>query len=78
MFILELNIYLRRDEMSYASLGSTVDSDDDVLEQGFDEDFDPSAPDAYECPICLLVLNKPVQTVCGHRFCRGCILKVLR
>lgn len=55
-----------------------VDDNPEVLEQGFDEIFDPPAPDAYECPICLLVLNKPMQTVCGHRFCRGCILKVLR
>ena len=65
--------------MSMLSYMSSLDPDDgDILEQGFDEHFDPPAPDAYECPICLLVLNKPVQTVCGHRFCKGCILKVLR
>ena len=48
------------------------------FQQGFDEYFDPPAPDVYECPICLLVLNIPVQTECGHRFCKGCILKVVR
>ena len=46
-------------------------------EQGFDEAFITQPPNVYECPICLLVLNQPMQTVCGHRFCRGCILKVL-
>lgn len=57
---------------------TSLDAPDDVLEQGYDEHFDPPAPDAYECPICLLVLRKPMQTECGHRFCRGCILKVVR
>ena len=47
-------------------------------DQGFDEMFVPPPPDVYECPICLLVLNQPMQTVCGHRFCKGCIFKVLR
>ncbi|XP_065647117.1 TNF receptor-associated factor 6 isoform X5 [Hydra vulgaris] len=51
---------------------------EEIFQQGYDEHFDPPAPDVYECPICLLVLNAPVQTECGHRFCRGCILKVLR
>lgn len=57
---------------------SSLDQSDDVLEQGYDEYFDPPAPDSYECPICLLVLRKPMQTECGHRFCRGCILKAVR
>ena len=25
-----------------------------------------------ECPICLCALRDPVQTECGHLFCRGC------
>ena len=64
--------------MSYASLSSYDQDDGNVLLQGFDEDFDPPAPDVYECPICLLVLRMPMQTECGHRFCKGCILKVVR
>jgi len=27
----------------------------------------------YLCPICLLVLNNPVQRFCGHRYCKSCI-----
>ena len=64
--------------MSYTSLSSYDHDDGDVLLQGFDEVFDPPAPDVYECPICLLVLRLPMQTECGHRFCKGCILKVVR
>ena len=55
-----------------------MDINPDDSDQGFDEVFIPPPPDVYECPICLLVLNQPMQTVCGHRFCKGCILKVLR
>lgn len=32
------------------------------------------APEArFECPICLAWLRDPIQTSCGHRFCRKCI-----
>lgn len=50
----------------------------DEFEQGFDEDWIDPVPDVYECAVCLMVLNKPVQTSCGHRFCQGCITKVVR
>ena len=30
------------------------------------------------CSICLLAMRSPVQTVCGHRFCKGCLLKAFR
>jgi len=63
---------------SSLSMPSMMDTDDDEDAQGFDEAFDPQPPEAYECPVCLLVINKPVQTVCGHRFCRSCIMRVLR
>ncbi|XP_066911274.1 TNF receptor-associated factor 6-like isoform X2 [Clytia hemisphaerica] len=56
----------------------SMDFSEDVSLQGFDEHFDPPPPDVYECPICLLVLRMPMQTECGHRFCKSCILKVIR
>ena len=31
-------------------------------------------PAKFECPICLLCQRDPQQTVCGHRFCRSCLL----
>ncbi|CAH3025473.1 unnamed protein product [Porites evermanni] len=51
---------------------------DEPRSEGYDEYFDPPLESKYECPICLLGLREPVQTSCGHRFCRGCILRSIR
>ena len=51
---------------------------DEPRSEGYDEYFDPPLESKYECPICLLGLREPVQTGCGHRFCRGCILRSIR
>jgi len=32
----------------------------------------------YECPICLLAMKNPVQTECGHLFCKECLDPVLQ
>ena len=50
----------------------------ELRSEGYDEYFDPPLESKYECPICLLGLREPVQTTCGHRFCRGCILRSIR
>ena len=46
--------------------------------KGYDEYFDPRLENEYKCPICSLGLREAVQTLCGHRFCRGCILRSIR
>uniref|UniRef100_A0A2K6BKS9 TNF receptor-associated factor n=1 Tax=Macaca nemestrina TaxID=9545 RepID=A0A2K6BKS9_MACNE len=46
--------------------------------QGYDVEFDPPLESRYECPICLTALREAVQTPCGHRFRKGCIIKSIR
>ncbi|XP_060076101.1 TNF receptor-associated factor 6-A-like [Ylistrum balloti] len=35
--------------------------------------FDLDLDRKYMCPVCLSVLKEPMQTSCGHRFCKACI-----
>ena len=44
---------------------------------GYEAKFVHSLLKGYECPICLFAMRNPVQTECGHRFCRGCLETVL-
>ncbi|CAD5112246.1 DgyrCDS1477 [Dimorphilus gyrociliatus] len=45
-------------------------------EGGFDLNIFTQRPDdKFICPICLMVLKIPAQTICGHRFCKICITK---
>lgn len=46
--------------------------------QGYDEEFDPPLDSKYKCTICHLGLRDPVQTFCGHRFCKECFLHSIR
>ncbi|XP_022804796.1 TNF receptor-associated factor 4-like isoform X1 [Stylophora pistillata] len=32
----------------------------------------------FQCPICHLPLKEPVQTRCGHRYCKGCLDEDIR
>ena len=53
--------------------------DADPSEQGYDFEFcDEDAIKKFECPICLLTCRDPLQTECGHHFCRACITKWCR
>lgn len=45
----------------------------DRLPSGYDEDFVNAVDDDFECLICHLLLKDPVQTRCGHRFCKECL-----
>lgn len=65
-------------EPSTVSLFANFSSYDEPRSEGYDEYFDPPLESKYECPICLLGLREPVQTSCGHRFCKGCILRSIR
>ena len=45
---------------------------------GFEADFVFQLEDKHRCPVCLLALREPMQTNCGHRFCRSCIKQVTK
>ena len=40
---------------------------------GYEAVFDPEIENKYVCPVCLAAMRDPVQTKCGHRFCRPCL-----
>lgn len=67
--------------MAPGSLGPTSGDPYSMMvdaQEGYDFVFEPKLEIKYECPICLMCLREPVQTECGHRFCRNCITRSLR
>ena len=41
--------------------------------------FEEKVDEKYKCPICLYILQDPMQTpICGHIFCRSCIATSIR
>lgn len=42
---------------------------------GYEFTFLREVPDEYVCPICDCPMRSPVQTKCGHRFCKVCLEK---
>ena len=46
---------------------------------GYEYQFVDDVSPSQKCPVCLLPMRDAVQTsVCGHRFCRDCLLGILR
>ena len=45
---------------------------------GHDFVFVDELSQGQTCPVCLLAMRSPVQTVCGHRFCESCLLETFR
>ena len=45
---------------------------------GYDVVFVDELSQRQSCPVCLLAMRNPVQTVCGHRFCESCLLETFR
>lgn len=43
------------------------------LPSGYDEDFVNAVEEEIVCLICHLPQKEPVQTKCGHRFCKDCL-----
>ena len=48
------------------------------LPSGYDEDFVTVVEEDFQCLICHLPLKEPVQTRCGHRFCKECLEEHMR
>ncbi len=42
-------------------------------EQGYEAKFVHPLLKRHKCPICLFAMRNPVQTECGHLFCRKCL-----
>ena len=45
---------------------------------GYDAEFVHPLLKRHECPLCLLPMKGPVQTECGHLFCKGCLEPILK
>jgi hypothetical protein len=43
------------------------------MPSGYEYEFVLDVPDEYICQICFSPMWKPVQTKCGHRFCKDCL-----
>ena len=43
---------------------------------GYNVSFVDPLEKGYECPVCLLAVRDPVQTPCGHSFCKTCFDQV--
>ena len=51
---------------------------DEHRPEGYDEDFVEAVDEDLQCLICHLPLKEPIQTKCGHRFCKDCLEEYIR
>ena len=51
---------------------------DEHRPEGYDEDFVEAVDEDLQCLICHLPLKEPIQTRCGHRFCKDCLEEYIR
>lgn len=60
--------------------GQTSDEEDNWPRfGGYEYEFVDNVSDSQKCPVCLLPMRDAVQTSeCGHRFCKDCLLRILR
>ena len=49
-----------------------------VKRMGYEAKFVNTLLKRHECPICLFAMRNPVQTECGHLFCKDCLEPVLK
>ena len=50
----------------------------EVRTQGYEALFHPEIDKKYMCPVCLGAMRDAMQTSCGHRFCRSCVLRLVK
>ena len=48
------------------------------LPSGYEYEFISTVLEDHHCHICHLPLREPVQTRCGHRFCKKCLDEAIR
>eukprot|EP00118_Oscarella_pearsei_P021680 m.244940 g.244940 ORF g.244940 m.244940 type:complete len:461 (+) comp40249_c0_seq41:17-1399(+) len=41
---------------------------------GYDESFVEPLSKDLECPVCLSAMRNPILTICGHNYCKSCLL----
>ena len=58
---------------------STSENHETILNEvddEIDEEEDEGYPEQFVCSICVDLLCKPCKLICGHTFCKVCLLKV--
>ncbi|KAK3735478.1 hypothetical protein QZH41_020533, partial [Actinostola sp. cb2023] len=63
----------RKQEVHFSTISVRNMAGNAAMPSGYDYEFVVKVPDEYICTICHLPMRKPVQTKCGHRFCKACL-----